>query len=281
MFHRKLVIWGILSAALVFGCSGEKLHSQPKMNKIEVDGRDADWSDYKTNYYEKENMRIVLGVVNDDSSINILIRFRDFRLARMFERRGVTLWLNSENKKKKTLGIHYINEASKYMAPPAVGGFRERSGEHPPMENMRRFRGTFSFIKEGVYEKIPAGGLDGVAAAADVREGTFCYEYEIPLRANTASSLALTAGPGDAIKLGIEIPPLSEEERQKLKEWMKEKGGGGMRGKIRGGAGGSRRGGRMGGGGMRGVAPGRQMPDIEGKEFWMTVLLSNRAVEKK
>ncbi|OPX35134.1 hypothetical protein B1H10_01960 [candidate division KSB1 bacterium 4484_188] len=186
MFHRKLVIWGILSAALVFGCSGEKLHSQPKMNKIEVDGRDADWSDYKTNYYEKENMRIVLGVVNDDSSINILIRFRDFRLARMFERRGVTLWLNSENKKKKTLGIHYINEASKYMA-----------------------------------------------------------------------------------------------ERQKLKEWMKEKGGGGMRGKIRGGAGGSRRGGRMGGGGMRGVAPGRQMPDIEGKEFWMTVLLSNRAVEKK
>lgn len=279
MFHLKRLIWGILSAALILGCSGEKVHSQPKMNKIEIDGHDADWSDYKTKYYEKDDLRIVLGVVNDDSTLDVMIRFRDFRLARLFRHRGMTLWVNGENRKRKTLGIHFVNEAAKYMRAPSPGRFGEPGGASAPMENMRRFRGTFSLIKDEVSEIISSSGLEGVFAATDVQDGTFCYEYEIPIGVNITAPFALKAKPGDAIKLGIEIPPVSEEERQRMKERLKERGGGGMRGQIRGGSG--RRGGVMRGRGLRGGAPGRQMPDLDGEQIWITVLLSNETIDKK
>lgn len=40
--------------------------------------------------------------------LNLMIRFRDNRLARMIEARGLILWFNEKN--ENNLGIHYGNK---------------------------------------------------------------------------------------------------------------------------------------------------------------------------
>ena len=86
------------------GC-GETINSTWKSQEITIDGNGDDWRGLPLQY--QEDMNIVYGMVNDDKTIDFMIRFNDEKLARMFSMRGFALWVNEEDEEEKQIGIYY------------------------------------------------------------------------------------------------------------------------------------------------------------------------------
>jgi uncharacterized membrane protein YgcG len=259
------------------GCGGEKFQSHWKKSDIMVDGQVEDWTNYPVAYYEKDDTRIVLGFANDDTSLNIMIRFRDHRIARLFERRGVILWFDGKNQKDKEFGIQYVDPNARKMGLPTMEMFgRDFRREPIFMDQASEPNGSFSLISKDTVE-IPQDGIEGIRAAVDFQQGLYCYEFSIPIYKNEVYPYAIKISSKQKVKLGVEIAPVSEEEKERIEEMMKERRQSRQGGSGRGGGmpGGGMRGGGMKGGGMRGGGPGRQIPDMDGKEMWMTVLLAD------
>ncbi|NOQ97869.1 MAG: hypothetical protein GQ561_06860 [Calditrichae bacterium] len=268
----SVIFFGIIMLIALNGCGGEKLESQWKDAQITVDGASDDWSEYVVHYFDKEDMEIVLGIANDDTSLNLMIKFRDQRLARMFERRGVTFWFDGNDQKNKNFGIFYQNPQLTMIEIPRGDMPGRRNDMNPDGGETFQPGGIFSLIAQDTVE---LGGTDihGCKTKVDLKEGVYCYELSIPIAKNENSPYALVLSNKSKIKLGIELAAVSEEEQAIIKEMMAEREGRGRSGGGMGG-GGLRGGGmRGGGGGSRGGRPGG-MPDMDGKEIWFTVSLA-------
>jgi hypothetical protein len=265
----------LLPAIFIFtlaGCGGKTHTANWNESKIQVDGNPDDWSAYPLEVYEHDNIQMVLGLVNNDTSLDIMLKFNDARLARIFNRRGVTLWLNGADKKDKVLGIRYVDKNARFMEMPPSGEFGEPSNRilHDNKEILPN--GTFFFIHKGDTIDLPVSGFDSYSAAAGYKKSAYCFEFGIPLAKAEESNNALKISKNGKIKLGIEISPVSEAQKKK-QEMMGEKGTGRPGGFDGGGMpGGGMRGGGMPGG-MRGN-PSFMNPNLDGQEMWMNVQLA-------
>jgi hypothetical protein len=276
MRNKKLI--SLLIGIFFFTACGETIDSHWKDKPIEVDGKSEDWKGIPLYYEEDQN--VIYGIVNDDSTLNILIRFNDSRLAHMFSRRGMILWLNDENEKEKKIGFHYQEqfipgERADFMERERFNRNEDQKGE---MRSPMPPQGSFSLAINDSITEISIKNVNGLAAAAGLENGLYCYEFSIPLfSAENLTAKNPKAGdlpyyicvsPKKEIKVGLEILPFSPEEREKIREHMPERrppdgmSGGGMMG------GGRRPGGMRGGRGMP------SMPDMDGEEYWTTVRLA-------
>ena len=136
-------------------------------------------------------------------------------------------------------------------------------------------KGQFTLAKNDSLTGIFLDDIIGFEASAGYSDGLYCYEFAVPLTQMEETPYYLDISNTESILIGLEISGMSEEEKEKLKEEMANRRGSGMRGGGRGGrSGGGRGGGGMRGGGMR--SGGRQMPDMDGKEYWITVMLATK-----
>ena len=279
MHYHKKIFLSILCIAFCIGC-GKTIDSHWKDKAIQIDGKSEDWKGIPLYYEEDQN--VMYGIVNNDSTLNILIRFNDSRLAHMFSRRGMILWLNDENEKEKKIGFHYQEQ----FIPGERAGFMDRERFNRDEDQRGEMRtpmppqGSFSLaINDSITERS-IKNVNGMAAAAGLENGLYCYEFSIPLfSAENLTSETPKAGDlpyyicvssKKEIKVGLEILPFNREERDRMTEQMGERRpprgmhGGGMMGDGR------RPGGRMSGGSDR-----HFMPNMDGEEFWMTVHLAS------
>ncbi len=264
---KKILLWVLVMSSLV-SC-GETIKSTWKSNPLVVDGNGKDWEDLPLQY--QEDMNLVYGIVNDDCSIDFMVRFNDQRLAQTFAIRGFTVWINAENEEDKTLGIHYKDENLKDLAMSRRFNRRpdkNRRGNIP--QHAPEPKGQFTLAKNDSLTGILIKDIEGFYTSAGYEDGLYCYEFSIPLTPTNGSLDYLKIFDEKEVMIGLEISGLSEEEKKELKEQMDEGRGSGMRsgGKGRGGPGGGRRGGRMRSG-------NRSMPDMDGDENWICVILAD------
>lgn len=265
-----------------WGCGGKKIQSSWKQNVIVVDGLVDDWSGYTSEYYEKDDIQVLLALANDDTSLNLMFRFNDQQLARMFERRGIVFWFDGNGKKNKNYGIYYVDPDAKNIIAPLFGMGGKRSPGTPDINQTFVPQGLFNLITQDTI-KIPGNGMKGLQAKTGLERGAYCYEFNIPLQSGENSSSGLFVSPQKKIKLCIEIPPVSKEERARMEEMMAERRGQGRPAGRRAGGGMDGGGGRMPGGGMRGGGmrgggnrgPENMIPDLNRKEMCFMVVLAN------
>jgi hypothetical protein len=268
-----MILWFpiILLTLTLSGYAGEKFQSHWKNSEISVDGDANDWIDYPTQYYADSDIPMLLGVVNDDTSLNIMLKFRDLQVARMMEHRGFVLWLNGQDKKKKNFGILYKNTN---MVPP--GPPPSRVNDYPD-SSAHNFKpdfppaGNFSLITQDTTE-ISGNELGGLQARVKMENGVYCYEMNIPLQKNGDSFYKINAIPPQKLKLGIEVLSFNKKIKGGFKERPRERGDRppDMGGDERGPGGPPPGMGR----GRPGEGPRGGMPDHGGKEWWITVILA-------
>jgi len=261
-----------LVVILTTGC-GETIQSTWKTQALTIDGNSEDWEGLPLQY--QEDMKIIYGIVNDNETVNFVIRFNDTNLARMFSMRGFTLWLNDENSEKKRIGIHYRDDAmrDKFIAEGSNRSRGQAQKEQPPSQAAKP-KGKFTLAKNDSLTAKPIADLPSFEAAADAQDGIFCYEFRIPLTSMDESPYFLNISNQKTIMVGLEINGLSEEEQDKIKDDMEERQGSMQDGKMGGRSGGGKRGGMRGG--KRGGANRPQMPDMDGEEYWITVQIALR-----
>lgn len=257
-FIRIIMILGI-GCSLFTACGGKKVVSQWKHVPITIDGKGNDWTNVPLLYYDE--FKFVMGIVHTDSTLDLMIRFNDPRLAAMIQMRGATLWVDQTRKKAKVYGIQFINPSGFEAGMMRPAGDRESRNPSETSEEEKRqrlSRGRFMLIKNDVPLEISGALKDTVSAAADYHDGLFCFEYEILFKRKLPV--------GDEIYIGFELAGLDKEKRNEMRRKMDLS----MNSDAREG--------RMGGGRMQQDRSGDERSDLDfssGKKLWLAVTLAS------
>jgi hypothetical protein len=271
----------LLIFILLTSCGGDKIESQKMNTPKEIDGSSEDWADYSQMF--NEEWKAVYAVANDDSSISIMIQFREDQLARKINTRGFTLWLNSEGDEEKQWGIHYEDRKlmDKMLNDMADGkGMPNRDKNEPGFKKTVEFTGSFALVDKD-KNLLSDNGQNGIYAEALYDQGSYCFEYKVTLDANKISPELFNLSLESDLNVGVEIAAVSEEFKEIMQQKMSDRKkdelreGGGMSGGGKRGSG--MRGGGKRGGGMGGPPGGgreNMMKDVDAQEFWLTVTLA-------
>jgi hypothetical protein len=178
---------------------------------VQADGQMTEWPGDRTTYVEGRG--VLLGLSNDGRNLYILFRFSDPAWARSVRMSGLTLWLDNTGKKKKDFGIRYYGGPSvprmRRGESPGDGSPGEKPGpeegragsdmEMPGVDQI-----TVIDKKSDHEESLFANGSSGPAAGFGSVEGTYTYEFSIPLQAGDAARYGIGTEPGRPISLGLE-----------------------------------------------------------------------------
>jgi hypothetical protein len=271
------VLTTIFVTISLWGCGGGpamEVQSQWSDSAVVLDGIANDWAKFPLEYSEEE--KISLGVRNDSENIYFVLLSRDEQMVRKIQMAGVTLWFDTTGGKKKEFGIRYRGSVA------LMESLQKESGlpENVPPEQKARFeemhskmRGMITVLTKGKEVSMPENDPTGPAAASADQDGTFGYEFRIPIVANDSISHAIGASAGNEISVGLEVGGIDRQTREAMMREGPEGGGppgGGMPG------GGGR---RMPGGGPGGARPGggprgdrEQM--MKKQEIWISIHLA-------
>jgi len=263
------VPWPTLLVVVVFlataACKTQDITSAWADTPIDVDGKIDDWIDVPGIFFADQNAAVV--VCNDEKSLYVLFKTTDYRWVRTIKMTGLTLYLNSENKKKKDFFIRLKGGPTQDQLN-AMGDNRTSSSPSRRSYPTRDFEAHAEpsltcYIKDRIVEKpIPLDGSEGPSAAFDTSQGFFAYEFSIPLTEGSVRYYGIGAAPDRQIAIGAEWGAMAKGMRPS-KGGMGRRGGGG---KQPGGAG--RPGGMGGRGGMN--SPSGARPEMPQKqEVWL------------
>jgi len=226
-----------------------------------------------------DDLNGALASMNDAENQYLILKLSDQRIARRIQRMGLTIWINSNGKKKKN-GIRYTGSELLAQSLRHQKDFENQMQRYSQFEKMRKMMkenlpepGMVGVIQNGNLTMEPEKNPWGPSAASAENDGVYCYEFKIPLQFDKSVTDEQTAAKGDKIKVCLEIGGIDDEMRKQMKEQM-----GGRRGGGRGGMGGGR-------GGMGGGMPGGgRMPSGEGfekQEVWLDVVLAKEGIVVK
>jgi hypothetical protein len=282
---KILMLLAFAGLILMGGCKNTEVQSHWSAEPVKVDGEMTEWPSGSTVYFEDSGVQ--LGLRNDSQNFYILFRFGNQAWARAIRMGGLTLWLDNSGKKKKDIGIRYNGGPSpsemQKREMPNRGGFLdsltpEQQQRLIDMQTAAAHQIIVINKKSDQEITISADGSSGPAVSFGSPQGTYTYEFSIPLEKSDLSHYGIGAQPGQAICLGLEWGGMSESNRERMREERGGgMGGGGEGGGGRGGMGGGQHGGGRGGmGGGRG-GPGMQSP--EKQELWVKTKLSLPSTE--
>lgn len=266
---KALLLLTLTTSTLLTGCNTQEVQTNWSPEPVPVDGEMTGWDGITLTYFEDVGAQ--LGLCNDNENLYILFRFSNQAWVRAIRMGGITLWLDNSGKKKKDFGIRYtggpsLSELHK-MRTSSGGGFRETLTPEQQQRLLEMEKSTADQItlidkKSNQEITMRADGSGGPAACFASPQGTYTYEFSIPLKKGDVFDYGIGAQPGQIICLGLEWGGMGKEDRQKMMKGM----GGGPPGGMGGGPPGGMGGGPRGGSGM-------QPP--EEQELWVKTRLAS------
>ena len=275
------ILWGLV---LVTGCSKEhEVSSQWVPQPMVVDGHVDEWTELALNHFDEGNLS--WGIVNDSENLYLLLVTWDEPLIRMLWMKGIALRFGESKDDTATCSVRVSGGAGTEAParPPPTGEDSKGppGASLPPPEDVKE-RPMPQTPPDSDTPAVPHGpsrpldinvvsgnnsiavettGLKGIAGAASCAGPTCSYEIRIPLSVSGGVPCALTARPGEKLKIRAEliVPVMPQApEGEGMGGGPPGRGmGGGMGGGPRGGMGGGPPGGMGGGmGGMGGGPPG-------------------------
>ena len=100
-----------LFVLLISSCSQIKLQSHWRMDPIDIEKDSTGWEGVAGEYHEDPSF--VTSAVNNDSVLQLLVRFNDPMFARMLYSRGFTVWFD----KSENFGIDYMGRIADNYSP--------------------------------------------------------------------------------------------------------------------------------------------------------------------
>jgi uncharacterized membrane protein YgcG len=277
-----LIVFGI---TLAVGCKNMKITSQWKPENLKVDGNGSDWEAIPLAMSDKING--VMGIVNDVENQYIILKLSDQRMVRRIQMMGLTIWINSNGKKKKEFGIRYTGSELLAQSLRPQRDFENQTQRSTQFDKMREKMkahlpgpGMIGIIQNKNVSIEPEKNPWGPSAASAENKGVYCYEFKIPLQFDKSVTDEQIVDLADKIKVCLEIGGISDEVRNEMQEQMDGKRGSGRggrgsgMGRGSGGMGGGRGGGMKGGGARGGGGRMTSGEGLEKQEIWLDVVLT-------
>ena len=248
--YRFIMIISLSVGLFLSACSRLEIQSTFRNQPMTIDGNSEDWADVPLLYNKVPPL--MFGAVNDSSSLELVLVFRDESLARMMISRGFSIWFDDD----ESFGIDCMGGMGSWRR--TIPGYKPDSASSRRNHRFRPLNsGDFTAIDKKADSYIPASEIDGLDAAFSVENGYYCLELRLPLKAEKGTFGARIVS-GKRVEVELKTKTLKASPKHKST---------GMTGSGQRGSGG-RRGGRRAGAGRM------QRPDMAGKEFKATIELA-------
>ena len=218
--HISLVIFMVVIATI--GFPKEKLVESKWAAQLPmIDGLDDDWSgDVMTS---EKKVKVDYAVRNDAQNMYVLFIFKDLKYMSTINATGITLYYNTEGKKKKDHAFHFIKRK---VTPDELIAYLEKRGEVLTEQQVQSIKSKPAF---SVYMAERAGKKDKEISETaptpatlnpdfkiNVKGKEFIYEFRVPLIKSETSPRGMGVEPGQSLKIGFEWGGMTD----KLKKAM-------------------------------------------------------------
>jgi len=183
---------------------------------VEIDGSKDDWTG-DTLTLEKK-VKVDYGFRNDSDNLYVLFIFNDPKFLSTINQAGITLWFNTEGKKKKDYGIKF---RTKMISADTYIALIEKEVGPLPEEKKKEIKATPSYriYQNEVIDKksedfVITGGPTAPSYKAKRGKDMIIYEFRIPLKKEEGQPVGIGTEPGKVIKIGFEWGGLTKEMRE-------------------------------------------------------------------
>lgn len=173
-----------------------------------IDGLDKDWEGVTL---IPQKYGVNLGFRNDENYLYILFQFTDPKYLTTVEATGMTVFFNTEGKKKKDHGINF--RKMRLTADQFIAMMEQKQGPLPENQkaNLRLnpFYWMFHYgiISKDSKELLTAEEHEDIMPAvfrSQVQQQTVIYEFAVPLERATEFAPGIGTRPGEEITVGFE-----------------------------------------------------------------------------
>jgi len=216
IFARTFLLSLVILAVCFAGFSEEKaVESMWVGSSLSIDGKDDDWAGDTLNFEKK--FEVDYAFRNDADNLYVLFIFKDPVYQSTIKDTGMTLWINTEGKKKKKYGIHF--NTRRVTAEGIISLLEKQQGPLPEAEkNNIRSKPFYFFYQGDVKDKkgkiLTPTALGGELAAplfrAQEKQKMMVYELVMSLRILEKLSAKHKMEPGKTVKVGFEWGGLTE-----------------------------------------------------------------------
>lgn len=216
IFARTLLLSLVILAVCIAGFSKEKVVKSIWIgSSLSIDGLDDDWAGDTLNFEKK--FEVDYAFRNDADNLYVLFIFKDPAYQSTIKDTGMTLWINTEGKKKKKYGIHF--RTRRVTADSLISIIEKQKGPLPEAEkNNIRSKPFYFFYQGDVRDKkskiLTPTALGGELAVplfrAQAKQEMMVYELVMSLRILEKLSAKHKMEPGKTVKVGFEWGGLTE-----------------------------------------------------------------------
>lgn len=193
-----------------------------------IDGSSSDWADDVLNSEKKVSVDYAFR--NDTENLYVLFVFKDRESFSSVQATGMTLWFNTEGKKKKDYGIKFIQK--QITAEDYIALVENKSGplSEDQKSKLRANQSYNLFDHEVINKKAKSSQVPGELKFKPAgfrfkrQQGTVVYEFVVPLKKVHELAPGIGTEPGSAMKVCFEWGGTTKEMKEAMMRRRAESG---------------------------------------------------------
>jgi hypothetical protein len=219
-FVKTLSLFLLVFTITFFSFSKEKtIASNWVAAPLSIDGSNEDWADVNFNFEKK--VSVDYAFKNDAENLFVLFMFKDPKYLSSINATGMTIWFNTEGKKKQHYGLKFARQRVK--ADAFISILEQRRGTLSEEEknkiraNPNYFLHNAQVINKKSKSSSQAPPSEGVIPAifrAQKQKETIVYEFAIPLKRATELAPGIGTEPGKTVKVCFEWGGMTKEMKE-------------------------------------------------------------------
>jgi hypothetical protein len=267
----------ILTVAFLVSAKEKIVDSLWANSPLEIDGFVNEWSGDSLSFEKKT--KVDYAFRNDADFLYVFFRFNDLQYLSTIETTGMTFWINTQEKKKKPLGLNFTKK--RFSTDDYIVHLEKHQGLLSSEQKEQLHKSAFYVIShaevidkkgESLYQGTKGQSVGGCAHNVSVQQDLVVYEFRVPVRSLTESILGKAIQPGELLKVGFEWGGLTDELRSEYLKGRASGEGSGAIGISEGGKGGGASGVGFSGASPRDLTALRKM--TKKYSFWVDVHLA-------
>jgi hypothetical protein len=223
VFAKKISLLLMILTISLSGFSKEKeVKSLWAASSVKIDGFKDDWA--KVAFANEKKTKIDYAFKNDAENLYVLYIFKDPKYLTSISVTGLTLWFNSEGKKKKKYGIKFIQ---KQISADALISRTEKERGPLPEDKKKEIRNNpFYLINDTEIVNKKSKSLSQPSESSKIKPAVFrvmkqqnllVFEFAIPLKRMMEQTSGAEIEPGKRVKVGFEWGGMTEEMKAEAK----------------------------------------------------------------
>lgn len=194
---------------------------------LKINGSDEEWA--KEAICIEKKIKVNYAFQNDENNLYVLFKFNDISYLSSIDKTGMTIWFNTERKKKKDCGIVFLKK--KVQTETFLSLLRQQRGAISEEDKEKLIKNPYHFIyliqvinkKASSSETVESKESPRAFFMSASTKEEVVYEFVIPLKSEGDFAADRGIKPGQIIKVGFEWGGLTEEMKAERIKKIQEK----------------------------------------------------------